>query len=198
VLVGMLGLLLRRLLVYRLIRYRGAWLVAGLLCCCLTATVSRAIQSRAQVATSGTIGSCSESRESTGQPASYTFRLREMPQVMWSLDASAFSPRLPDRLCLTPSVTLLYETDALFGRGTVDRIEIGDLLTGATRVFTAEADRDFDRNKWMSLALYGGGLGALSLALLFIALFWPQTGGVVLGGRYRTITPSADRRGRLE
>lgn len=171
--------IIRRLLVYRLMRYRFAWLAFGLLGLYLAAMLIVVIGSQRQMVTSGTIAGCRPLAGGTDGSQGELFQLRERKGVEFELTAANFQPA-PPSLCARRDqpVTLRYETNALRDPDRVDELVIADPITGATATYRDRTRTSFELVKRVRLAVFGGGMALVSLIMLGVGVWWKRFGDV--------------------
>ncbi|MGH2486258.1 MAG: hypothetical protein ACRDHE_09620, partial [Ktedonobacterales bacterium] len=167
--------IIRRLLVYRLMRYRFAWLAFGLVGLYLAAVLVLVIYAQRQVSLSGTIIACRSQPAGTTGQVTQSFTLREDSDLALELTAANFSPALP-ALCTRRDqpTRLRYETNALREPNRVDEVTIFDAATGADIIYRDPTRADFEVVKRTQLIVLGGGMTLVSLFMLIVGAFWPR------------------------
>ena len=167
--------IIRRLLVYRLMRYRFAWLAFGLVGLYLAAVLVLVIYSQRQVSISGAMTACRSQPAGTNGQVTESFSLREHPGLALELTAANFSPTLP-ALCgpRDQSARLRYETNALREPNRVDEVTLVDTRTGAEVVYRDRTRADFEVVKQTQLVVFGGGMALVSVFMLIVGAFWPR------------------------
>lgn len=162
--------IIRRLLVYRLMRYRFAWLAFGLVGLYLAATLFVVIGSQRQLTTTGALVNC---RTISGGQAGALFELRERPGVEFELTAANFQPA-PPALCARhdQTITIRYVTNALRDPYHVDTLVLINSASGAATVYHDRTVSDFELVKRVRLVAFGGGMTLVSLIMLSVALWW--------------------------
>lgn len=171
----MVGAMIRRLIVYRLLRYRFAWLAFGLLGCYLTAVIVLVVATRDQATAGGALVSC---RRDAMDTTAVAFTVRGHENLVFKARPEDFQPLLPATFCAASNVQVLYETDAWTHVGPVDAIHISGEVTGSQTIINVTRG-DFGQTKAVQLALLGGGMSLTSGAMLGVALFWGRVGHMV-------------------
>lgn len=186
-----LDLLLRRVLLYRLLRYRAAWFVCAAIGGYLTLSLVLALSARHQVALRGPIATCEPGIDSGGAVVSYTFTLSGSPARTLFLQPDSLSPALPPDFCNADVVSVSYENGTVGGPYLVDRVTLRNPLGRATTPYATPAGRDFATAKRLSLLVFGGGMGVISLAMLLVGIFWRHA-GVLLRKKEPRQSPTRD------
>ena len=179
--------IIRRVLVYRLMRYRFAWLAFGLVGLYLAALLVVVIGSERLLVASGTIENCRLVPGGSAGQQSELFALREWPGTQFKLTATDFQPA-PPSLCAQRGqvVTVRYVTNALREPNQVDALTYPQTANGASAIYRDRTQTDFELMKRVRLAVFGGGMTLVSLIMLSVGVWWGRFGDVAKTKRSRS------------
>lgn len=182
----MLDQVFRRILMYRVLRYRLAWFLLSLLGYYLTLSLVLFIAARHEATIPGTFVSCAPSSGQADTAPGYLFTVESFPGRQLQLNDNALTPPLPANFCSEQLINVTHETNTLQGPFIVDRGTLEDTVSYTDTTYTTPAGRDFTTAKILSLLLWGGGLGTVSTAMLVVALLWSYLGGVLQGKDHKS------------
>jgi hypothetical protein len=168
-----IGTIIRRLLVYQLMRYRIAWLLFSLLGFYLAAIMLLLVSAQQQHTLSGAAHTCVQQR---GDTLAFT-----LDGQSFATARSAFTPTLPANLCDQTSITVLYETNFFHDPPTLDAVQFTDPQTGTIHHYTRAGLLDFETAHRLQFIL-GGSLFSVSALMLLVALYWPRVGYLMQSG----------------
>jgi hypothetical protein len=170
---------IRRLLVYRLIRYRFAWLAFGLLGLYLAGILVVVICSAREANATGTVVNCRAVHRGSGGQGTELFQLAGRPGAELELTAAHFHSA-PSSLCSRPDqvVSVGYVTNALRDPERVDMLILTEPQSGAATVYRDGTMASFELVKHVRLALFGGGMTLVSLIMLGVGLWWRRCADV--------------------
>lgn len=175
----LLGGIVRRALLGRLVRYRVAWLGCGVAGLYLALAFALIINARQQTTRVGTFDSCSTIPTSASGTTTYNFTLRQAPGLRWQFAPDALTPAVPAHFCWATYAVVTYETDPLQGPVSVDRLTLYGLPGQRVSSYTSPVGDNFVLAKRVTLYVWSGGTTLLSVMMLLVAACWRVSGGIL-------------------